>query len=199
VKTQLILGQWVQGGTNPNGAYVYCLAVGGTDIFSGTNGNGSSSVMYRSTNNGAIWTQVSSGMPNSAFLSITVTGADIYAGTFEAGVWRRPLSEFMTDITKEVNIIPQKFTLSQNFPNPFNPSTVIKYAVSCESNVNISFYNSLGQFVREVSEGNRQPGNYEINFNSSGLASGIYFYSIKAISTNGKNDFSSSKKMILLK
>jgi hypothetical protein len=71
----------------------------------------------------------------------------------------------------------------EDYPNPFNPSTVIKYALLFESNVNIEFYNSLGQIVREFNEGNRHPGNYEVNFNSSGLASGIYFYSIIAAST----------------
>ena len=96
-------------------------------------------------------------------------------------------------------IIPERFTLSQNYPNPFNPSTIIKYAIPFESNVNIRFYNSLGQIVRVVNEGNRQPGNYDINFNSYGLASGIYFYSIIAVSADGKNDFTAVKKMILLK
>jgi hypothetical protein len=105
----------------------------------------------------------------------------------------------LTGISNEKKIVPLEYTLFQNYPNPFNPSTVIKYAVPFESNVNIRFYNSLGQNVREVNEGNRQPGNYEINFNSSGLASGIYFYSIKALSSDGKNDFSAVKKMILLK
>jgi len=93
----------------------------------------------------------------------------------------------------------QSFALEQNYPNPFNPSTVIKYAVPFESNVNIRIYNSLGQIVREVNEGTRQSGNYEINFNSSGLASGIYFYSIKAVSIDSKNNFSAVKKMMLLK
>jgi len=96
-------------------------------------------------------------------------------------------------------IIPERFALLQNYPNPFNPSTVIKYAIPFESNVNIRFYNCLGQTVREVNEGIRQPGNYEINFNSSGLASGIYFYSIKAVSSDGKNDYRAVKKMMLLK
>jgi uncharacterized protein (TIGR02145 family) len=99
----------------------------------------------------------------------------------------------------EVNIIPSEYILYQNYPNPFNPSTVIKYAAPFESSVNIKFYNSLGQCVREVNEGNKQPGYYELNFNSSGLASGVYFYAIKAVSTEGKNNFSSVKKMIIMK
>jgi hypothetical protein len=105
----------------------------------------------------------------------------------------------VTAVKQANNPTPIDFVLHQNYPNPFNPSTVIKYSVPFESSINIRFYNSLGQIVREVNEGKRQPGNYEINFNSSGLASGIYFYSIKAVSTYGKNDFSAVKKMILLK
>ena len=62
-----------------------------------------------------------------------------------------------------------------------------------------TYYKILILLIREVKEGNRQPGNYEISFNSSGLASGIYFYSLRAISANGKNDFSAVKKMMLLK
>jgi hypothetical protein len=95
--------------------------------------------------------------------------------------------------------LPIIFNLSQNYPNPFNPSTVIKYSIPFESKVNIRIYNSLGQIVREVDEGTRQSGYYELNFNASGLASGIYFYSIKAISPDGKNDFSAVKKMMILK
>jgi hypothetical protein len=63
----------------------------------------------------------------------------------------------------------------------------------------IKFFNSLGQIVREVDAGTKQAGNYKLNFNSSGLASGIYFYTIKAVSVDGKNNFSTVKKMILMK
>jgi hypothetical protein len=153
--------------------------------------------VFLSTNNGGNWTQINDGLTYNVN-SLVVNGTNIFAGTFAGGVWRRPLSE-LTGVSNEVKVLPQEYTLFQNYPNPFNPSTAIKYAVPFESNVNIRFYNSLGQIVREVNEGTRQPGNYEINFNSSGLASGIYFYSIKAVSTNGKNDFSAVKKMILLK
>jgi Beta-propeller repeat/Secretion system C-terminal sorting domain len=99
----------------------------------------------------------------------------------------------------EVAIIPSDYILYQNYPNPFNPSTVIKYSLPFESKVNIKFYNSIGQCVREVNEGNRQPGYYELNFNSSGLASGVYFYTIKSISSDGKNNFMAVKKMMVLK
>jgi hypothetical protein len=103
----------------------------------------------------------------------------------------------------EVTIIPSVYVLFQNYPNPFNPSTVIKYALPYESNVNISFYNSLGQSVREINVGTSQPGYYEFTFNSlsggSKLSSGVYFYRVKAVSSDGKNEFTSMKKMMLLK
>jgi flagellar hook assembly protein FlgD len=94
---------------------------------------------------------------------------------------------------------PTEFSLMQNYPNPFNPSTTIKYSLANESNVTLKIYNSLGQNVREFKEGTRQQGNYEINFNAAGLSSGIYLFSISAQSTDGKNNFSAVKKMILMK
>ena len=91
------------------------------------------------------------------------------------------------------------YNLLQNYPNPFNPSTIIKYSIPVESSINIKFYNSLGQCVRDVNEAVRKQGYYELNFNSSGLASGVYFYSIRAVSTDGNKNFSSVKKMIIMK
>ena len=99
----------------------------------------------------------------------------------------------------QVNSIPSNYILYQNYPNPFNPSTIIKYTLPFESKVSIKFYNSIGQCIREVNEATMQPGYYSLNFNSSGLASGIYFYSIKAVSTNAKNNYTAVKKMMLLK
>jgi len=76
-----------------------------------------------------------------------------------------------------VNIIPSDYILYQNYPNPFNPSTVIKYAVPFESNVVINFYNSLGENVREVNVGTRQPGYYDIKFQCSWISNrGIHLF-----------------------
>ncbi|MDP4115750.1 MAG: T9SS type A sorting domain-containing protein [Bacteroidota bacterium] len=106
---------------------------------------------------------------------------------------------YSSEVNINADLAPKTYSLSQNYPNPFNPSTVIKYAVPIESNVNIKFYNALGQVVREVNEGLKQPGNYEYIFSCAGLSSGIYFYSLKAASTDGKKDFSAVKKMVIIK
>lgn len=94
---------------------------------------------------------------------------------------------------------PSEFSLLQNYPNPFNPSTTIKYVLASESSVTLKIFNSLGQSVHEFNEGTKKEGNYDINFNAAGLASGIYMFAISAQSTDGKNNFTAVKKMILMK
>jgi hypothetical protein len=89
---------------------------------------------------------------------------------------------------------PYHFKLSQNYPNPFNPETVIKYEIAKESNVTIKIYNILGQLVRTmVNNELKKPGIYNLNFDGSNLASGLYFYKIEA------GTFIETKKMLLIK
>lgn len=95
--------------------------------------------------------------------------------------------------------IPVKYELSQNYPNPFNPSTTLKYAVPFESEVLLVIYNVLGEQVREVVNTVQHAGYYTSIFHTAGLASGIYFYMMRAKSIDGKQEFTEVKKMILLK
>ncbi|MDR3666253.1 MAG: T9SS type A sorting domain-containing protein [Ignavibacteriaceae bacterium] len=92
------------------------------------------------------------------------------------------------------NLIPENYSMSQNFPNPFNPSTIIKYQVPQNSYITLKVYNSLGQEVAALVNGMVNAGSYEVQFQSSGLSSGVYYYVIKA----GEN-FVQTKKMILMK
>ncbi len=89
--------------------------------------------------------------------------------------------------------IPEVFSLSQNYPNPFNPSTVIKYSLPEKSNVSIKIYDMLGQEVATLVNEVKNAGTYQVNFDASGLTSGMYIYKIQA------GDYVSSKKMMLLK
>lgn len=103
----------------------------------------------------------------------------------------------INDVQYESSEIPEQFTLSNNYPNPFNPSTTIKFGLPEKSDVTITIYNVLGQKVFEV-KNNYAAGNHSYNFDASGLSSGIYIYRIKATGVTGKN-FVQSKKMMLLK
>jgi hypothetical protein len=96
-------------------------------------------------------------------------------------------------------LLPTNFSVYQNYPNPFNPTTVIKYQTPLESNISVEVYNSLGENVREYNQGTKQPGIYNVNINFTGLPSGIYFYVLKAVSTDGKKSFKAVNKMILMK
>jgi hypothetical protein len=109
-------------------------------------------------------------------------------------------SKYLNEIDVNVNFIPSVYTLENNFPNPFNPNTVIRYSLPFESNVKLSVYNSLGQLVvNELSSGIKPAGVYDLNFNAYSLSSGIYYYTIQANSTVGNHSFTSTKKMILIK
>jgi photosystem II stability/assembly factor-like uncharacterized protein len=107
--------------------------------------------------------------------------------------------KYSNEIEVNVSYIPNVYSLENNFPNPFNPSTRIRYSLPFDSNVKLAVYNSLGQLVSELSNDIKQAGTYEINFSSSSLSSGVYFYSIQANSLDGKKNFTSTKKMMYLK
>lgn len=89
--------------------------------------------------------------------------------------------------------IPVKFELAQNYPNPFNPVTRIKYSVPKQSFVMIKIYDVLGREVKTLVNDIRTAGNYEVDFNASYLASGVYFYRMES------GDFTDVKKLVLLK
>ena len=93
---------------------------------------------------------------------------------------------------------PTEYKLEQNYPNPFNPSTKIRYSVpqianSKMQNVKLIVYDILGNEIRTIVNEQKEPGYYEIDFNASQLASGVYIYRLQA------NEFVSTKKMMLIK
>ncbi|MBK7499522.1 MAG: T9SS type A sorting domain-containing protein [Ignavibacteriales bacterium] len=88
---------------------------------------------------------------------------------------------------------PKDFALYQNYPNPFNPSTTIKFALPVKTNLSLSVYNTLGEKVAEIFNGELEEGYHEMMFNASGLSSGIYFYKIES------ENYSATKKLMLLK
>jgi Secretion system C-terminal sorting domain len=93
---------------------------------------------------------------------------------------------------------PSEYSLDQNYPNPFNPSTKISFGLATDSRVSLKIFNILGQEVMTLFNGNMVAGGHEVNFDASGLNSGIYFYRLDATGVNG-NNFSDVKKMILNK
>jgi len=100
--------------------------------------------------------------------------------------------EYSNIIEVEVGI-PTKFSLEQNYPNPFNPTTTIYYSLPELSNVVLKVYDVLGNEITTLVNEEKQPGNYEVEFNGENLASGIYVYKLQA------RNFVEIKKMVLMK
>ena len=94
---------------------------------------------------------------------------------------------------EEIEEIPTSFSLAQNFPNPFNPSTTIQYSLPQSGSVSLKIYNLLGEEVKTLADEYQVAGKHSVHFNASSLASGIYLYRIQA------GAFEQTKKMILLK
>ena len=99
----------------------------------------------------------------------------------------------VTNIQNEFLDTPQNFFLYQNYPNPFNPDTKISYQISELSFVSLKVYDVLGNELATLVNEEKSAGNYEVNFNGSKLASGIYIYQLKTI------NYTETKKMILQK
>ncbi|MBS1550567.1 MAG: S8 family peptidase [Bacteroidetes bacterium] len=99
-----------------------------------------------------------------------------------------------TGISGSLNTeIPGEYSLSQNYPNPFNPVTNVEFVIPKFGLVSLKIYDILGKEVATLVNENLQPGTYKYNFDASNLASGVYFYRIKA------GDFIQTKSMMLLK
>ena len=93
----------------------------------------------------------------------------------------------------EVEIIPTIIALYQNYPNPFNPSTVIGFSLPKATDVSLTIYNTLGQKVTELFNGNLEAGHYNYQWNASNITTGMYIYELRT------ENFVSVKKMLLMK
>ena len=113
--------------------------------------------------------------------------------------WLTKITDLHLDVDISItNNTPQNYTLGNNYPNPFNPSTTIKFDLPRSSRVKIEIINILGQSIKNLISEELSAGQHQINWggrDNSGLdvSSGVYFYRI-----NGEN-FSETKKMILMK
>jgi hypothetical protein len=95
---------------------------------------------------------------------------------------------------------PKAFALMQNYPNPFNPVTVIQYQLPVESKVRLRVYNLLGQIIADLEDGVESAGNQLVEWNASGVSSGVYYYRLEAVaSANPEISFTKMKKMVLIR
>ncbi len=107
------------------------------------------------------------------------------------------LAQFVHDnpvgVEKTDAPLPSRYALEQNYPNPFNPTTNIRYSITKTSPVTLTIYDILGRQVQTLVNTVQAPGQYAVTFSAQKLASGIYFYQLRA------GSFTETKKLMLLK
>jgi hypothetical protein len=130
-------------------------------------------------------------------ITFTSTPADIihcnvkvYSNGYQ--FWKADF-EISASLEKKDQIIPKTFSLSQNAPNPFNPSTMISYQLPKTSDVEISIFNLMGQKVATLIDKKQNAGTYQVDWDARGFASGVYYYRLEA------GDYTDVMKMVLLK
>lgn len=139
------------------------------------------------------WVERNQGfIPIPQVLSFLSANNYLFAGTQSNYVWKRLITNIIgiKIISSEV---PEQFVLHQNFPNPFNPATKIRFDVPKAENVSIKIYDMLGKEIETLVNQNLQPGIYETDWDATKVSSGIYYYRIIT------EKYTETRKMVLIK
>ena len=145
--------------------------------------------------NGTLWLRGSSEATGSLIGKDVIVGLNVKVSQESAfdGSSLAKLGSWQNNQGDPFSQVPEQFELSQNFPNPFNPSTVITWQLPMDSHVTLKVYDVLGNEITTLVNEEKQAGVFEVEFSASDLSSGVYFYKIEA------GDFVQTKKMVLLR
>ena len=181
-------GGWVLADSSLNSIQVSAIVGVKADVFAAT-----ASGVFHSSDHGSSWANISGGLADSTVSSLVISQGYLLAAT-ASGVWKRALTEITSVAGNQASgWNPAGFALSQNYPNPFNPSTTIRYALPQSSHVSLTVFNTLGQLVATLVNGEVGPGEHAVTFNASNLSSGVYFYRIHA------GELMKTKRLLLLR
>jgi photosystem II stability/assembly factor-like uncharacterized protein len=148
--------------------------------------------VYTSNDSSNTWEPFRKGLPSPHVLSLNYSLEKIlFAGTFDDGVYRT--IDPITSINNNTVDINDGYYLSQNYPNPFNPSTTITFSIPNPANVKLIIYNMIGEVVEVKLDEYKLAGQYEIEYYTKDLSSGVYFYKLET------DDYNEVKKMLLMK
>ncbi len=185
---------WNSIGTSLPRLPVRSLAANDNIIVAGTDDGA-----YGSTDRGITWIALNLGNWGDQAVQTVVIQDSLVFGALSgtpfigSGVWRCLTSKLVTGVDERNNRILSNFNLLQNFPNPFNPTTVITYQLPMNTLVTLKVYDALGRLVRTLVNENQTAGTHSVTFNASNLSSGVYFYRLSA------GNFVSTKKLMLIK
>lgn len=147
-------------------------------------------VIFRTTDGGVSWIREHVGGARTIFDGMML---DRWHGWAVGGGGSVFAYRIVTSAPERIDRTPKLFSLKQNYPNPFNPTTTIEYEVIARGQVTIGLYDTQGKQVRTLVNSEHEPGVYRIYFDANGLASGVYYYTLKT------HAFTETKQMILVK
>jgi photosystem II stability/assembly factor-like uncharacterized protein len=188
VNTASLHQLWVQGDAGPNRAQFFLTSIDGgvtwqeqsaSDLSGGLVNHMSAASFGASSDSVQAWAVTS--IPGAD----TLLGGHILSYRDRIGI--------TTSVQERHSHLPAAFALLQNYPNPFNPTTKIAFRIAELGWVSLKVYDVMGREVATLVNEKKQPGNYEINFDASGLKSGVYFYKMRA------GDFVEARKFVALK
>ena len=202
--------KWAMPGNQFGGLGVRKFAFNGSSVFAAALQDDGGHIMC-STDNGSSWASVDSGLPRYysseldtighavPVLTIETNGEQLLASIGSEGIWIRPLSEMVSPSTSPSHQEATRFRLDNNYPNPFNPATTIRFSLPAQSFVRLNVYDMLGRHVIELVNGEMEAGVYQKQWNAS-VASGLYFYRLEAVAVGVPSmRFVDVRRMILVK
>lgn len=157
------------------------------------NAVGEGGIILKTINGGETWAFQQSKTSDILYgISLSDTSSGIIVGDVNTVLWTTN-GGGTTSVDKNNGNSPESFSLKQNYPNPFNPTTKITYSLPEGRFVKLSVYDMLGKEISTLVNMEENAGTHTVQFNGSGLPSGVYIYTIKA------GEFRDSKKLLLLK
>lgn len=154
-------------------------------------------VTYKTLDGGMTWYEQNTVLPNTSIKDIEFapgsTSVGWMCGSYGAMVYTNNSGGGFIGIEPISGSVPEKYSLSQNYPNPFNPTTNIKLQIPKEGFVKLTVFDVTGKEIALLVNEELNAGEYKVDFNATGLASGLYFYKLETA------DFTDVKKMILVK
>jgi hypothetical protein len=141
-----------------------------------------SSGFFISTDNGESWRVANSGLVGIGSLDVycvKIVGGDVFVGK-ASGVWRRTLSDIIASVVQRFPPPRSHIVLQPNYPNPFNPSTSIRFSVRDRGHVSLEIYDVIGAKVATLVDSQLEPGTYVAEWNAAKVSSGIYLCRLAA-------------------
>jgi len=149
--------------------------------------------LYRSVDGGGSWEVYNNTFTNQEIMGVhKLQDSDTLIASARDGVFK-VYDSYVLDVREDDPKIPAGFAMEQNYPNPFNPTTTIRFCVGTYGHTSLRVFDVQGREVATLVNEEKDAGSYQVQFDGTGLSSGVYYYRLQA------GGFSLTKKLLLLR